>query len=99
VARERPRQRRMMRPAWGEGRSLLPRPGLPEPREAVAAEEAAASGGEATAAKINVDKPLRVSNETADDVAVTETLPPPTDSKIGTKQQKHPSPSSSPALA
>ena len=40
----------------------------------VAAEETAA---EPVAAKINVDRPLRVSKEIADDVAVTEALPPP----------------------
>ena len=55
----------------------------------VAAEEATAGIREdVAAAKINVDKPLRVSTETGDDVAVTEVLPPPTDSKIGTKQKE-----------
>jgi signal transduction histidine kinase len=43
---------------------------------------------EGEAAKINVDKQLSVSTETADDVAVTDALSPPTDRKIGTKQHE-----------
>jgi hypothetical protein len=65
-----------------------------------AAEETAAGIREdVAAAKINVDKPLWVSTETWDDVAVTEVLPPPTDSKIGTKQKEARKPGEQPAPA
>lgn len=50
----------------GEGRSLLPRPGLPTPGEAAvpARETTAGIREDVAAVNMNVDRPLRVSTET-----------------------------------